>query len=124
MIELQKYTTKVDEEQLLKSTSFSRTKAADSRLKVVGYVSLAIVASLFIITYQLSNTVTSYTLENNLRIFENDKNSEIMKAYVNFISEMGRTYTDKAETARRYRIFKNNYQALDSHRAHENHLSF
>lgn len=47
-----------------------------------------------------------------------------MKAYVNFISQMGRTYTDKSETARRYRIFKNNYKALDKQRAHENHLSF
>lgn len=108
----------------MKSSSFSRSKAADTRFKVVGYVSLAVVASLFIITYQLSNAVISYSLENNLRIFEEDKNSEIMKAYVNFISQMGRTYTDKSETARRYRIFKNNYLALDKHRAHENHLSF
>ena len=107
----------------MKSSSLSRTKA-DSRFKVVGYVSLAVVASLFIIIYQLSNTVVSYSLESNLRIYEEDKNSEIMKAYVNFISQMGRTYTDKAETARRYRIFKNNYKALDKHRAHENHLSF
>ena len=37
---------------------------------------------------------------------------------------MGRTYTDKTETARRYRIFKNNYLALGKHRAHQNHLSF
>lgn len=123
MIELQKY-TKVDEEQLLKSSSFSKSKATDTRFKVIGYVSLAVIASLFIITYQLSNSIVSYTLENNLRIFDDDKNSEIMKAYVNFISQMGRTYTDKAETARRYRIFKNNYEALDKHRAHENHLSF
>ena len=107
----------------MKSTSLSRSKT-DSRIKVVGYVSLAIVASLFIITYQLSNKVVSYSLESNLRIFEEDKNSEIMKAYVNFISQMGRTYTDKSETTRRYRIFKNNYLALGKHRAHQNHLSF
>jgi hypothetical protein len=108
----------------LKSTSFSRTKAADSRLKVVGYVSLAIVASLFIITYQSSNALSYNSLEKNLQVFEEDKNSESMKAYVNFISQMGRTYTDKSETARRYRIFKNNYKALDKQRVHENHLSF
>jgi hypothetical protein len=64
------------------------------------------------------------SVEKNLQVFEQDKNSETMKAYVNFISQMGRTYTDKSETARRYRIFKNNYIALDKHRAHEIHLSF
>lgn len=121
MIELQKY-TKVDEEQLLKETSLPKT--TDSRFKVVGYVSLAVVATLVIITYQLSNFVFTDSIERNLRVFDEDKNSEIMKAYVTFISKMGKTYVDKAETAQRYRVFKNNYKALASHMKHENHLSF
>ena len=59
-----------------------------------------------------------------MKVFDEDKDSETMKAYVNFISQMGRTYADRSETAQRYRIFKNNYLALEKHRAHENHLPY
>ena len=120
MIELQKY-SKVDEEQLLK-TGF--TKTTDSRFKFVGFVSLAIVATLAFFSYQISNINFLGNNERNLQIFEEDNNSETMKAYVNFISQMGRTYVDKSETALRYRIFKKNYLALEKHMVHEKHLSF
>jgi len=106
----------------LKETSLPKT--TDTRFKVVGYVSLAVVATLVIITYQLSNVVFTDSVERNLRVFDADKNSEIMKAYVNFISQTGRTYADRAETARRYRVFKSNYMSLATHMKHENHLSF
>ena len=57
--------------------------------------------------------------EKALSLFENDAETESMKAYVNFISEMGRTYPDRTETARRYRIFKENYDSLQTHMKHE-----
>lgn len=57
-------------------------------------------------------------------MFEKDVDSHIMKAYVNFIAEQGRTYADKRETARRYRIFKDNYEKTDKHRVHEQHLPY
>jgi phosphoribosylcarboxyaminoimidazole (NCAIR) mutase len=37
--------------------------------------------------------------ERALKVFDSDADTEIMKAYVNFISEMGRSYKDRAETA-------------------------
>lgn len=120
MIELQKY-SKLDEEQLLKGLA---PKTTDSRFKVVGYVSLALVATLVLITYQVGNISFSSSVERNLKVFEEDKNSETMKAFVNFISLQGRTYADRKETAYRYRIFKNNYAALARHQAHENHLPY
>jgi hypothetical protein len=47
-----------------------------------------------------------------------------MKAFVNFVAEQGRTYADKTETARRYRIFKENYENTEKHRVHEEHLPY
>jgi C1A family cysteine protease len=47
-----------------------------------------------------------------------------MKAFVNFIAEMSRTYTDKSETAARYRNFKNNYYKVQKHQVHEQHLPY
>ena len=58
----------------------------DSRFKVVGYVSLALVATLVLITYQVGNISFSSATERNLKVFDEDKNSETMKAFVNFIS--------------------------------------
>lgn len=120
MIELQKY-SKIDEDQLLKRVT---TKHQDSRLKVVGYASLAIVVTLVGLTYQIGRTTFLASDEKALNMFEADSNSETMKAYVNFISEMGRSYADKKETARRYRIFKQNYEKVQKHSAHERHLPF
>jgi hypothetical protein len=61
-------------------------KPTDSRFKVVGYVSLALVATLFFISYQVGNISFASSVERNLKLFEDDKNSESMKAFVNFIS--------------------------------------
>ena len=60
----------------------------------------------------------------NAKLFEDDANSEEMKTYVNFIADNGRTYADKQETARRYRIFKRNYEKVQKHQVHEAHLPF
>lgn len=62
---------------------------------MVGYVSVALVVSLVGITYQISKTMFMASNEKNLKLFEEDANSETMKAYVNFIAETGRTYADK-----------------------------
>ena len=58
----------------------------DSRFKVVGYVSLAVVATLVLITYQVGNISFSSAAERNLKVFEEEKDAETMKAFVNFIS--------------------------------------
>jgi hypothetical protein len=47
-----------------------------------------------------------------------------MKAFVNFITESGRTYKDKIETARRYRIFKSNYNKNAKQIEHQAHLPY
>lgn len=56
--------------------------------------------------------------ERALKVFESDANSEIMSAYVNFISQMNRNYKDRTETAIRYRNFKENYVAVEKTREH------
>lgn len=118
MIELEKF-SKIDEEHLLKRVTAKHT---DSRLKVIGYVSLALVVSLVGITYQLGRTVFLSSDEKALKMFDGDTNSEVMKAYVNFIAEYGRTYADRAETARRYRNFKSNYETVQKSKQHEKHM--
>lgn len=120
MIELQKY-SKIDEDHLLKRVQGKHT---DSRLKVIGYVSLAVVVSLLGLTYTLGRTMFMSSDERALKIFNDDTNSEVMKAYVNFIAEYGKTYVDRTETARKYRNFKNNYQVLQKFKTHENHMPF
>lgn len=80
--------------------------------------------SLVGITYQIGRSTYIATDERNLQLFEEDGNSESMKAFVNFITESGRTYKDKIETARRYRIFKSNYNKNAKHIEHEAHLPY
>ena len=106
MIELQKY-SKLDDERLLKS---SLAKHTDSRMKVVGYVSLALVVTLVGITYQLGKTTFMQANERNLFYFEKDSQSETMKLFLNFVSHNGKSYVDRSETAKRYNIFKANYE--------------
>jgi hypothetical protein len=50
--------------------------------------------------------------ERALSLFDSDSNTASMTAFVNFISENGRSYKDRAETAIRYRNFKENFAAL------------
>ena len=71
------------------------TKHTDSRLKVIGYVSLALVVSIAGIGFQISKSTFIATDEMNAKLFEDDANSDAMKAYVNFIADIGRTYADK-----------------------------
>ena len=82
MIELERY-SKVDNETLVKGIA---PKTTDSRFKVVGYVSLAIVATLVLFTYQIGSISFSSSVERNLKVFDEEKNSDIMKAFVNFIT--------------------------------------
>jgi hypothetical protein len=110
MIELEHYSK--SDEQLLKGLA---PRTTDSRFKVVGYVSLAVVTTLLLFTYLVGNISFASSVERNLKVFDDEKNSETMKAFVNFISEQGRTYADRTETAYRYRIFKNNYAVLSKH---------
>ena len=50
-----------------------------------------------------------------LQNFEADSDSVVMKAFTSFITQHSRTYADKKETARRYRIFKANYESVEKH---------
>lgn len=120
MIELQKY-SKLGDDNLLKRVTAKHT---DSRLKVIGYVSLAIVVSIVGITWSIGRSIYLGSDERAIHQFEQDSNLPSMKAYVNFIAETGRTYKDKTETARRYRVFKGNYDRAAKHMEHQRHLPY
>ncbi len=111
LIELQKY-SKEDEEHLLKRVSAQHT---DSRLKVVGYATMAIVVSLIGISYTLGRTVFLPADERALRTFSRDTNSESMKAFVGFVVDQGRTYADQQETANKYASYKKNQEEIEKY---------
>jgi len=56
-------------------------------MKVIGYVSLAVVVSLVGITYQVARTIRMTSDERALSMFDSESNSAAMKAYVSFIAE-------------------------------------
>ena len=121
MIELSQY-SKIDSDLLLKRVPREHT---DSRLKIIGYVSLALVVSLVGVTYQLGRTTFLGYEEKSLRIFEDDSNTETMKAFESFMGQFNKTYGDnKAEMAKRYRNFKNNAEKLRHHIRDVQHMPF
>lgn len=99
-------------------------KHTDSRLKVVGYVSLALVATFVGLTYTLNRTLFLAGEERAVKTFEADTNTHSMKAFINFIAEHGKNYADHKETARRYRNFKANYEEVQASKLHEDHMPF
>ncbi len=60
----------------------------------------------------------------NLALFENDSNSDAMKAYVNFLAEHKKTYADRKSQAHRYKIFKANYEKVNKHNLYAQDLPF
>lgn len=118
LIELQKY-SKEDEEHLLKRVSVQHT---DSRLKVVGYATMAVVVSLIGITYTLGRTVFLPADERALKTFNGDTYTDSMKAFVGYVAESGKTYKDQQETATRYSNFKLNQEEIRRFQIHEQHM--
>lgn len=56
--------------------------------------SLAIIGTAVLVSLQICYTVVD-PKEFNMALFENDMNTEAMKAYINFLAEHKKTYADK-----------------------------
>ena len=120
MIELQKY-TKIDEDHLIKRVGAHQT---DSRLKVAGYVTLALTVSLLGLSFVLGRTMFLSTEERALKVFDGDSDTPSMKEFVAFIAQHGKTYSGRTETALRYSNFLENREAVRKTKEHEFHLSY
>lgn len=53
-----------------------------------------------------------------------ETDAEVMKAYVQFISEYGRSYASKKHASQKYETFKRNYLHIKDHNKHESVLPF
>lgn len=77
---------------------------------------MTIAALLFGIVGIVAITSFGALPEGAMKLFQNGsqgpEEKELMKAYLNFIAQYGRSYTSKSTTSSRFEIFKQNYQLI------------
>lgn len=88
MIELQKY-SKIDVDPF----KLTLTRHSDNRNKLINYTAGGLLAGIVLISLNICYTNVPVE-EFNMRLFENEVNSEAMKAYINFLAEYKKTYPD------------------------------
>lgn len=59
-----------------------------------------------------------------LKVFDSDADTETMKAFVAFVSQHGKTYADRQETATRYSNYLANKEQVRKTKEHEFHLPY
>ena len=99
------------------------TKHQDRRNRLINYTVAALLGATVLVSLQICYTnVDSKAL--NLQLFDQDANSETMKAYINYLAESKKTFADRQSQADRYRNFKANYEMIKNHNLYSDSLPF
>jgi len=69
---------------------------------------------------------STFSVAPKQELFQQNEESdpEVMNAYIQFISEYGRSYASKQHATDKFKVFKRNYETIKEHNKHESVMPF